>query len=61
MTQEEKSKVYSSLLFQHDKLSNQINNIKSESLEMDDSQMRRIRELQSKQGQLVEQMKSLLG
>lgn len=61
MTQEEKSKVYSSLLFQHDKLSNQISNIKSESLEMDESQMRRIRELQSKQGQLVEQMKRLLG
>jgi hypothetical protein len=52
MTQEEKSKVYSSLLFQHDKLSNQINNIKSESLDMDESQMRRIRDLQVKQGQL---------
>jgi hypothetical protein len=60
MTQEEKSKVYSSLLFQHDKLSNQINNIKSESLDMDESQMRRIRDLQVKQGQLVEQMQRLM-
>lgn len=60
MTQEEKSKVYSSLLFQHDKISNQINSIKSESLEMNESQMKRIRDLQSKQGQLVEQMRSLM-
>ena len=60
MTQEEKSKVYSSLLFQHDKLSNQINNIKSESLEMDQSQMTQIRKLQYRQGELVEQMRRLM-
>jgi len=60
MTQEEKSKVYSSLLFEHDKLSNQINSIKGESLEMNDSQIAQIRKLQSRQGQLVEQMRRLM-
>ena len=33
MTQEEKSRVYSALLFEHDKLTNRINSIKGESLE----------------------------
>ncbi len=60
MTQEEKSKVYSSLLFEHDKLSNQINSIKGESLEMNESQMAQIRKLQVRQGQLVEQMRKLM-
>jgi hypothetical protein len=60
MTQEEKSKIYSSLLFENDRISNQINSIKGESLEMNDSQMAQIRKLQSRQGQLVEQMRKLM-
>lgn len=60
MTQEEKSRVYSALLFEHDKLSNQINSIKGESLEMNESQMLKIRQLQYRQGQLVEQMRNLM-
>jgi hypothetical protein len=60
MTQEEKSRVYSALLFEHDKLTNRINSIKGESLEMDQSQMARIRTLQYRQGKLVEKMRSLM-
>jgi len=60
MTQEEKSKIYSSLLFENDRISNQINSIKGESLEMNDSQMAQIRKLQLRQGQLVEQMRKLM-
>lgn len=60
MTQEEKSRIYSALLFEHDKLSNRINSIKGESLEMSQSQIDQIRKLQYRQGQLVEQMRSLM-
>lgn len=60
MTQEEKSRVYSALLFEHDKLTNRINSIKGESLEMDQSQMTQIRTLQYRQGELVEQMRRLM-
>jgi hypothetical protein len=60
MTQEEKSKVYSALLFEHDKLTNRINSIKGESLEMNVSQMSEIRKLQLRQSQVVEQMRTLM-
>ena len=60
MTQEEKSKVYSALLFEHDKLTNRINSIKGESLEMNESQMSEIRKLQLRQSQVVEQMRTLM-
>ena len=38
MTQEEKSKVYSALLYEHDRLSNQINSIKGESIDLNEEQ-----------------------
>jgi hypothetical protein len=60
MTQEQKSQLYSSLLLQHTRLDNQINEIKAEHFEMNDEQMGRIRVLQSKQGQLVGQMQQLM-
>jgi hypothetical protein len=60
MSQEEKSRVYSALLFEHDKLTNQINSIKGESLEMNQSQMGQIKTLQMRQRQLVEQMRTLM-
>lgn len=60
MSQEEKSRIYSSLLSEHDRLSNQINSIKGESLEMNESQMSEIRKLQLRQSQVVEQMRTLM-
>ena len=60
MTQEEKSKIYSGLLFQFDKLSNQINSIKGESIELNENQQREIVKLQSKQSVLVQEMRKLM-
>ena len=60
MTQEQKSQMYSQLLTQHNRLDNQINEIKAEDFEMNESQMGRIRALQVKQGQLVAQMQQLM-
>jgi len=60
MTQEQKSQMYSSLMTQHTRLDNQINEIKAENFELNDEQMGRIRALQVKQGQIVYQMQQLM-
>lgn len=60
MTHQEKSMLYSSLLFEFDKISNQINSIKGEDLELNQEQNSRINKLQSRQRIIVEQMKSLM-
>ncbi len=60
MTQEQKSQMYSSLMTQHTRLDNQINEIKAEHFELNDEQMGRIRALQVKQGQIVYQMQQLM-
>ena len=52
--------MYSQLLTQHTRLDNQINEIKAEDFEMNESQMGRIRAIQVKQGQLVAQMQQLM-
>ena len=59
MNQEQKAQRYQYLLFEFDKLSNQIASIKGENLEMNDSQNSRIRQLQMSQGVLVNEMKTL--
>lgn len=60
MTQHEKSMLYNSLLFEFDKIGNQINSIKAEDLEMNQEQTNRINKLQSRQQVIVNQMKSLM-
>ena len=60
MTQEEKSKIYSSLLFEHDKLSNEINSIKSESIDLNQSQIDRINKIQAKIGYVVNEMRKMM-
>lgn len=60
MTQEEKSKVYSSLLHEHDKISNQIASIKGESIDLNDEQNKRIRNLQQRLGVISQQMMNLM-
>ena len=59
MSQEQKAKRYQYLLSEFDKLSNQIASIKGENLEMNESQNSRISQLQTRQGQLVNEMKTL--
>ncbi|NBO23500.1 hypothetical protein EBU94_09230 [bacterium] len=60
MTQEEKSKVYTMLLHEHDKVSNQISAIKGESIDLNPEQLQRIAKLQSKLGSISNQMMSLM-
>ena len=59
MNQEQKAQRYQYLLHEFDKLSNQIASIKGENLEMNESQNSRISQLQTRQGQLVNEMKTL--
>jgi hypothetical protein len=59
MSQEQKAQRYQYLLSEFDKLSNQIASIKGESLELNETQNSRIRQLQSIQGRIVNEMKTL--
>lgn len=59
MSQEQKAQRYQYLLSEFDKLSNQIASIKGESLELNESQNSRIRQLQTIQGRIVNEMKTL--
>ena len=47
MTQEEKSKIYTMLLHEHDKVSNEISSIKGESIDLNPQQLQKIAKLQS--------------
>ena len=48
MTNEEKAQVYNQLMFEHTKLSNQINSIKGESIDLNQEQQQRIMVIESK-------------
>jgi len=51
--------MYETMLNEHRRLSNQISEIKGESFEMNEGQVKRIKELEVKQIQLMNQMKVL--
>lgn len=51
--------MYDSLLNEHRRVSNQISEIKGESFEMNESQQKRIKELERKQIHLMNQMRVL--
>ena len=48
MTNEQKAQVYNQLMFEHTVLSNQINTIKGESIDLNPEQQQRIRVIESK-------------
>jgi hypothetical protein len=48
MTNEQKAQVYNQLMFEHTVLSNQINSIKGESIDLNPEQQQRIRVIESK-------------
>jgi hypothetical protein len=48
MTNEQKAQVYNQLMFEHTVLSNQINAIKGESIDLNPEQQQRIRVIESK-------------
>lgn len=61
MSYEQKAQRYQYLLSEFDKLSNEIASIKGESLELNESQNKRIYNLQTKQSFIVNEMSGLMG
>ena len=60
MTQEEKARMYSSLLSEYDKISNQIASIKGESIDLNSEQLQRISKLQMKLGDISNKMMNMM-
>lgn len=60
MTQQEKAQMYSFLLSEHDKISNQIASIKGESIDLNAEQLQRIARLQSRISGISNQMMSMM-
>jgi hypothetical protein len=59
MTNEQKAQVYNQLMFEHTKLSNQINAIKGESFELNMEQLQRIRVIESKVRDIMNRLSKL--
>ena len=53
MDDNQKARVYDQLMYENDKISNQIASIRGESLEMNEDQQRRIYNLQVRQQQIM--------
>lgn len=60
MNQEQKAKFYNFLLNEHTKLSNQIQQIKSESVNLNSNQENRIKDLEYKQVIIMQEVEKLL-
>lgn len=60
MTEQMKAQMYGELLNQHTKLSNQISEIKGQSLELNQQQQNEVRNLQNQQIRIMESIKRLL-
>lgn len=60
MENEQKAKFYNFLLAEHTKLSNQIQQIRAESVNLNSEQESRIRQLESKQGMIMQEVQKLL-
>jgi hypothetical protein len=59
MTQEQKSRLYGQLLNEHTKYFNEINRIKSESLELNREQKLQVQQLERKQQEIMQKVKQL--
>lgn len=59
MTQEQKAQVYDQTMHLYGKLGNQIQLIKSESIDLDQNQLRRIEEIKKKQEILLSKLREL--
>jgi hypothetical protein len=60
MNDQQKADQYGKLLNEHTRLGNQVSEIKGESIEMTHSQEKRIKELQSKQIQIMNNIRAML-
>jgi hypothetical protein len=59
MTNEQKAQVYNQLMFEHTVLSNQINSIKGESIDLNADQQQRIRVIESKIREVMNRLSKL--
>lgn len=59
MTQEEKAQLYDHMMHLYGKLGNQIQLIKSESIDLNQDQLRRIEEIKKRQNLLLSKLKQL--
>jgi hypothetical protein len=59
MNEEQKAKVYGSLLNEHTRYFNEINRIKGDNLELNREQRLKIQELENKQKEIMEKTKKL--
>ena len=60
MNDQQKAEQYGRLLNEHTKLGNQVSEIKGENIEMNDSQTSRIKQLQTKQIQIMNTIRAML-
>lgn len=60
MNDQQKAEQYGRLLNEHTKLGNQVSEIKGENIEMNNSQTARIKELQTKQLQIMNTIREML-
>lgn len=60
MTNEDKARLYQNALYQHDQLTNKINNIKGQNFELTVEQEREIRNLQAEQARIMSTVQKLL-
>lgn len=60
MNHEQKSQMYSQLLFEFDRLGNRINSIRGEAIDLNENQNRQIRDLQIQQGKIMSEMQKLM-
>jgi hypothetical protein len=60
MNDQQKADQYGKLLNEHTRLGNQVSEIKGESIEMNPSQEKRIKELQSKQIHIMNTIRAML-
>lgn len=60
MNNEHKAQTYRNLMFEYDLLQNKINDIKSQNFELNETQMREIKGLTSKQGQIMQMVNNLM-
>jgi hypothetical protein len=59
MDDNQKARVYDQLMYENDKISNQIASIRGESLDMNEDQQRRIYNLQARQQQIMSEASKL--
>lgn len=60
MNDQQKADQYGKLLNEHTKLGNQVSEIKGENIEMNSSQLARIKQLQTKQIQIMNTIREML-